>query len=400
MPFGISNLCSNMVPSATLAISEKAKKLQTEGFQVINFGVGEPDFQTPSFIAEAVNEAIKLGMTKYTAVSGTVELKTAIINKLKRENNLEYTAKQVVVSNGAKHSLYNCFQAILNEGDEVIIPTPCWVSYPELVKMAGGIPVFVETFENNNFVPAIDDIKSKVSNKTKAIIINSPSNPNGTIWNKDILLEVGNLALEKEFYIISDEVYEKFVYDDNRHLSIASLSDSIKDITILINAVSKSYSMTGFRIGYTVGPINVIKAMTDYQSQSTSNPNSMAQHAAMVALNSDQKFCDEMCSAFEKRRNMMYKGLNNIPGIKCVKPEGAFYIMLGFKELIGYKLNGVEITDSLSFADLLLKEEMVALVPGGAFMADNHCRLSYAISEKDISEGIKRISSFVNKLTK
>ncbi len=400
MPFGISNLCSNMVPSATLAISEKAKQLKAEGYKVINFGVGEPDFQTPAFISESVNDAIKLGMTKYTAVSGTLELKTAIINKLKRENNLEYTVKQVIASNGAKHSLYNCFQAILNEGDEVIIPTPCWVSYPELVKMAGGVPVFVETYEHNNFVPLIDDIKSKVTNKTKAIIINSPSNPNGTIWGKDILLEVGNLALEKEFYIVSDEVYEKFVYDGNKHLSIASLSDEIKNITILINAVSKSYSMTGFRIGYTVGPVNVIKAMTDYQSQSTSNPNSMAQHAAAVALNSDQKSCEVMREAFSERRNILYKGLNSINGINCVKPEGAFYIMLGFKDLIGYKFNGEEITDSLSFADLLLKEEMVALVPGSAFMAEEHCRLSYAIATEDIVEGIERISSFVAKLKK
>lgn len=395
MPIGVSDFCKNMEESATLAMSEKAKKFKSEGKNVIGLGVGEPDINMPKLVSDAIVEALNKNMTKYTPVSGTQELKQAIVDKLKRENQLDYQLNQIIVSNGAKHSLYNAFQAILNRGDEVIIFTPCWVSYPEIIKMAGGVPVYIETQKENNFLPDISDIKKAVTSKTKAILINNPSNPLGTVWDKDVLDEIAKLAVEEQFYIVSDEIYEKLIFDGRKHYSIANYSEAAKDICILINGVSKSFSMTGLRIGYAAGPVDVIKAMNKYQSQSTSNPNSLAQHAACVALNSNQEFCDYLREQFQSKRDIVIAELNKLSNVKYIKPEGAFYVMLDISNFYGKKVNGITVKNSIDFANLLLENQYVAVVPGDPFFANDFVRISYAVSNEDLYEAFKRINNFL-----
>lgn len=398
MAIGVSNLCNQMKESPTLAISEKAAQLKKAGHNVIGFGVGEPDFATPEFIREASKFAVDNGYTKYTSVAGLLELKLAIINKLKKENGLEYNPKQIIVSSGAKHSIYNCLRAILNEGDEVILPAPCWASYADMIELCGGKVIVVQGDSKNNFLPAFENIQQAVSPQTKAILINSPSNPCGNIWPKELIVQVAHLAVKEQFYMISDEIYEKLIYDGNIHYSAASVSKEAQDITILINGVSKAFSMTGYRIGYAAGPVNVISAMIKFQSQTTTNATSMAQYAAKVALESDASCCNAMRDAFQARRDTLVKKINAIPNLSCLTPEGAFYIMLDIRECIGKTYKGKIIENDMDFAAALLEDSMVAVVPGEPFFAPGFCRLSYALDEKKGLEGITRIENFVAKL--
>ena len=399
MALTVSHRCQNIAPSMTLSIDARAKEMKAAGLNVIGFGAGEPDFPTPQHICDAAKEAIDLGMTRYTPAAGTKELRKAICEKLRRDNDMTYTYGDILVSNGAKHSLFNIFQAILDPGDEVLIPTPCWVSYPELVRMAGGVPVFIPATEESNFIPTNKDIASRVTRRTKAIVITSPSNPNGSVWEQEQLQFVADLAVSHPFFVVSDEIYEKLLYDGRKHLSIAQLGEQIKSQTFLVNGVSKAYAMTGWRIGYVAGPRNVISAMSSFQSQATSNPNSIAQYAAMKALQGDQSCVDAMVAQFEKRRDAMVEKINAIPGLSCRKPQGAFYIMMNIKQMLGKHYDGRMIESSLDFAELLLAEKQVALVPGVAFEAEGYCRLSYAVSMENILEGLSRIGEFVAELS-
>ena len=398
MALTISHRCLNIAPSLTLQIDTRAKEMAASGLDVVGFGAGEPDFPTPPHICEAAKEALDRGLTRYTPVAGTMELRMAITRKMERDHGLTYSPQEIIVSNGAKHCLFTIFQTILDPGDEVLIPTPCWVSYPELVRMAGGVPVFIPTNEENRFIPSNRDIASRVTRRTKAIIITSPSNPNGSVWSREQLQFVGNLAVTHPFYIVSDEIYEKLLYDDRRHLSIAQLGEQIKDHTFIVNGVSKSFAMTGWRIGYCAAPRQEIAAMTAFQSQATSNANSIAQHAAAVALDGDQTCVEEMRQHFEARRDLMVDRINSIEGISCLRPEGAFYVMMNIRKLIGRKFNGRRLEDSMDFAELLLAEKHVAVVPGIAFEAEGFCRLSYATSEERITEGLDRIEAFIKAL--
>lgn len=393
----LSKRALSISPSSTLVIDAKAKKMRLEGVDVIGFGAGEPDFDTPMHIKEAAIEAIKEGFTRYTPASGMSELKEAVCRKLKKDNGLEYKPENIVISNGAKHSLANIFQAICNPGDEVIIPCPCWVSYPEMIKMADAKPVRLKATEEEGFKPSVDKFLNAVTERTKAIIINSPSNPTGMVYTEEELREIAKIAVDKKIYIISDEIYEKLIYDNLKHVSIASFNEEIKDLTILVNGVSKSYSMTGWRIGYTASDEKIASVMTNIQSHFTSNPNSIAQKAALAALDGDDDIINAMVSEFAGRRDYMVERINSIAGLSCIKPNGAFYVMMNISKLIGKEIEGVKITDSDVFADVLLEKANVALVPGSGFGTDIHVRLSYATSFENITEGLNRIEKFLNK---
>ena len=384
-------------PSATLAIDSKAKKLKAEGIDVVGFGAGEPDFDTPVHIKKAAIAAIEEGFTKYTPASGTMTLKEAICAKFKKDNGLEYTPANIVISNGAKHSLVNVFQAICNPGDEVIIPAPFWVSYPEMVKLADGVPVIVYTTEEQGFKFTVDQIRQAVTAKTKAIILNSPSNPTGMVYTREELAELAELAVEKGFYVVSDEIYEKLIYDGKTHISIASINEKIKAQTIIVNGVSKTYAMTGWRIGYTASSPEIAKIMSNVQSHATSNPNSIAQKAAEAAISGPQDMVATMVEAFVSRRDYMVKRINSIPGLSCVKPNGAFYVMMNVSQLLGKELAGRKIQSSDDFADILLEKANVALVPGSGFGIDTHVRLSYATSQETITKGLDRIEQFLKQ---
>ena len=397
MALTISQKCKNIQPSVTLAIDSRAKQLRAMGLDVIGFGAGEPDFDTPKYIKDAARDALDAGMTKYTPVAGTVELRTEIQGKLLRENNLEYELADIIVCTGAKQCLFNALSAILDPGDEVLIPSPCWVSYPEMVRMAGGVPVLVKGDEKNSFLVGADALEECATDRTKAIILNSPNNPNGCVWSREMLKGIADFAVRRELFVISDEIYEKLIYDGEKHVSIASLGDEIKAQTILINGVSKSYAMTGWRIGYAAGPKAVIRAMTSFQSHSTSNPNSIAQHAAAVALTNGERFMHESLMEFDARRKLMHELLNAIPGLSATLPKGAFYMMLNISGLIGKSLNGRVIGGSDDFAEMLLESKMVAVVPARAFGDDMHVRLSYATSREKIAVGIGRIADFVKE---
>ena len=397
MALTISQKCKNIQPSVTLAIDSRAKQLRNMGLDVIGFGAGEPDFDTPKYIKDAAKDALDAGMTKYTPVAGTIELRTEIQEKLLRDNNLDYELTDIIVSTGAKQSLFNALSAIIDPGDEVLLPAPCWVSYPEMVQMAGGVPVMVKGDENNGFLASAEELEKYVTEKTKALIINSPNNPNGSVYTRDMLEKIARLAIEKRFYVISDEIYEKLIYDGEKHVSIASLSDAIKAQTIVINGVSKSYAMTGWRIGYAAGPKPVIRAMTSFQSHTTSNPNSIAQHAAAVALTNGERFMHESHNEFDARRKLMHSLLNAIPNLSAAMPKGAFYMMLNISGMIGKCLNGRIIKGSDDFAEMLLESKLVAVVPARAFGDDHYVRLSYATSREKISVGIMRIAEFVKE---
>lgn len=394
----LSKKAGNISPSITLEITAKANELKSQGIDVVSFGAGEPDFNTPENIIEAAIKAMKDGKTKYTPAGGILQLKETICNKFKNDNNLEYKPSQIIVSTGAKQSLANTFMAILNPGDEVLIPVPYWVSYPELVKLADGVPVFVNTDEKDNYKYTIESLNSALTSKTKAILLNSPNNPTGTIYNKGELVEIAEFAKENDLIIISDEIYEKLIYDGNEHISIASLSQDAYERTIVINGVSKTYAMTGWRLGYAAASEQIVKRMTSIQSHMTSNVNTIAQYAAIEALNGPIEDLKTMVKEFESRRNFMIEKLNNIDGLSIIKPNGAFYIMVNISEYLNTSLNGTNISNSLDFAKVLLEEEKVAVIPGSGFGLDNYVRLSYATSKEIIGKGIERISSFLNKL--
>jgi len=394
----LSERAKNIKPSPTLAIDAKAKAMKTSGVDVVNFGVGEPDFDTPENIKEAAIKAIKDGFTKYTPVGGIDPLKDAIIAKFKKDNNLEYSREEIIVSCGAKHSLYNIAQALYGKGDEVIIPAPYWVSYPDQVLLNDATPVFAKTLEKDKFVLKADVLKSHITKKTKAIILNSPSNPTGLAYDKKALEEIASIAVEHNLYVISDEIYEKLTYDGFAHTSIASFGSGIKSRTLVVNGLSKAYAMTGWRIGYAAGPRDIIKAMTNIQSQSTSNPTSVAQKAAVEALTGQQDFIKTMLVEFDKRRKYLVSELNSIPGISCITPTGAFYAFPNTSKLYGKQIDGKKISSSSDLALYLLEKANVALVPGDAFGDDNYIRLSYATSMENLEKGVKRIREAVGGL--
>ena len=399
MALTLSKRTVSIAPSVTLAIDARAKELRAAGMDVIGFGAGEPDFGTPEYIGDAAKYAIDQGMTRYTPVGGTMDLRKEICKKFERDNGLIYAPTQIVVSNGAKQSLFNALSAILNPGDEVLIPSPCWVSYPEMVRMAGGEPVMVKGDENNGFLVDAETLRPYVNEYTKALILNSPNNPNGNVCSREILQGIADLAVEMGFYVISDEIYEKLIYDGEEHVSIASLNPDIQAQTIVINGVSKSYAMTGWRIGYAAGPQSVIRAMTAYQSHASSNPNSIAQYAAQIALTDGQEYLTNMVETFSRRRKLMHERLNAIPGLSAQLPKGAFYMMMNLSGVIGKYCGDAEITGSNTFAALLLDNKQVAVVPALAFGDDRYVRLSYATSTQNIEVGMARIAEFVAGLT-
>jgi aspartate aminotransferase len=391
MNLSLANRVSALTPSTTLAITAKAKEMKAQGIDVIGLGAGEPDFNTPQHIIQAAYESLMEGHTKYTPSGGTAQLKEAVIHKFKRDQNLIYKPSEIIVTSGAKHALYTLFQVLLNEGDEVIIPTPYWVSYPEQVKLAGGNPVIVEGKQVNSYKITPEQLADSITEKTRALILNSPSNPTGMIYSTEELKAIGQVCLENDILIVSDEIYEKLVYDGSVHTSIAELSDELKEQTIIINGVSKSHSMTGWRIGYAAGNNTIIKAMTNLASHSTSNPTTTSQYGAVAAYMGDQQPVEEMRKAFEERLNIVFEKLNNIPGFDCLKPQGAFYLFPNVKEaalLTGY--DNVDI-----FVQALLEDAKVAVIPGSGFGSEDNIRLSYATSLEQIEQAIERIHEFV-----
>ena len=395
----LSNRAKSLKPSPTLAINAKAKSMQAQGIHVISFGAGEPDFDTPQNIKQAAKKAIDDGFTKYTPVGGIDDLKDAIIKKFQRDSSLTYKRSEIIVSCGGKHSFYNLAQAIFDQGDEVIVPAPYWVSYPPMVALANAMPVIVETEEKNEFKITPEELKKAVTQKTKALIINSPSNPTGSAYTKKELEKIAEMAISKNFFVISDEIYEKIVYDGFQFTSIASLSDEMKKKTIIVHGVAKTYAMTGWRIGYTAGSDEIISAMNNIQSQSTSNPTSISQKASVEALIGPQNEVEKMVSAFGQRRNYIVDRLNKIPGVSCYKPVGSFYVFPNFSSYYGKSYQGKKIENSTMLADYFLDVAKVAVVPGVEFGADPFERLSYATSMEDIKEGLNRIEEALKKLS-
>lgn len=381
--------------SPTLAIDAKFKAMKAEGIDVIGFGCGEPDFDTPDNIKAAAIKAIEEGQTKYTPASGTLALKQAICDKLKRDNGLDYKPSNIVVSNGAKHSLLNAFNAIINPGDEIIVPAPYWVSYTEMIKMADGVPVIIETKEEDDFKFTAQQLRDAITPKTKALVLNSPSNPTGMLYGEAELREIAEIAVENDIFVVADEIYEKLIYDGKQHVSIASFNEEIKDRTIIINGVSKSYAMTGWRIGFTAANEAVTKAMANMQSHAASNPSSISQAAALEAYNGEQETVEEMRKVFEERRNYMVDRINSISGVSCRKPEGAFYVMMNIKEVFGREICGKVINTSDDFCEVLLENSLVALVPGSGFGIEGYVRWSYATSMENIVKGLDRLEDFL-----
>ena len=382
---------SALTPSTTLAITAKAKEMKDRGIDVIGLGAGEPDFNTPTAIIEEAYAAMMSGQTKYTPSNGLPTLRKAICDKLQKDQGISYSPAEVVVTNGAKHALYTLFQAILDPGNEVIIPTPYWVSYPEQVILAEGVPVFIEGYEHQQFKVTPEQIEAAITENTKAIIINSPSNPTGMIYTEQELREIGEVCLKHDILIVSDEIYEKLVYDGAKHVSIAQLSTELKEQTIIINGVSKSHSMTGWRIGYAVGNKEIINAMTNLASHSTSNPTTMAQIATIKAYEMGDAPVEEMRVAFEDRLNKTYERLITIPGFTCVKPNGAFYLFPNVTEAA--KMAGFNNVDD--FVTELLEKASVAVIPGSGFGSPENIRLSYATSQEQLDKALERIEQFM-----
>lgn len=394
----LSRKAQRIEASVTLAITAKAKEMKENGIDVISFGAGEPDFNTPANIINAAIKAMEEGNTKYTNVNGILPLREAICKKFKEDNGLIYKPSQIVVSTGAKQSLANVFLAILNPGDEVIVPNPYWVSYPELIGLADGKAVFVESDETSSYKFTKENLEKVVTEKTKAIILNTPNNPTGTIYNKEELIEIAEFAKKHDLIIVSDEMYEKLIYDGEKHVSIASVSDDAYERTIVINGLSKSYAMTGWRLGYCGASEKIAKLMTNIQSHMTSNVCSITQYAAVEALNGPQDKVKEMIVEFERRRNYMAKTLEEMNNLSIIKPQGAFYIMINIDKCLGKEINGERINNSMDFSAKLLEHEKVAVIPGKAFGLDNYVRVSYATSMESIEKGLERINKFVNKL--
>lgn len=393
----ISQRAQNTLPSPTLAITALAKSMKEQGIDVISFGAGEPDFDTPAVISQAAIDAIKAGFTRYTPTAGIPALRQAIADKLQRDNGLSYEPAQIMVTCGAKHALFGIFQAICDPGDEVIIPAPYWVSYPEQVKLAGGVPVFVTADVASHFIPDPVKIAEAITPKTRAIVLNSPSNPTGAVFPEEVIRAIAEIAVKNNIYIVSDEIYEKMVYG-TKHFSVASISDEVKKLTIVVNGMSKSNAMTGWRIGYAAAELELTKAMIRMQDQSTSNPTSIAQKAALAALQAPESLITDMVTAFHERRDVIVMLLNEIPGFTCPMPGGAFYAFPDVSGVFGKSYNGKVISSSDDFAEYLLNEARVAVVPGRGFGMDNNIRLSYACSMENIRKGLGRIAEAVAKL--
>jgi len=393
----ISNRVKSINPSQTLAITAQALKMKREGKKVISFAAGEPDFDTPKNIKEEAISAIKQGFTHYTDNSGIIELKEAVIGKLKKDNKVEYKPAEIIISNGAKQCLFNAILTVCNPEDEVLLPTPCWVSYTEQIKFAQAAPIFINTYQEDAFKLSAAQVEEKISSKTKLLILNSPNNPTGAVYEMEELKKIAQLLVKYDIYCICDEIYEKLIYDEAEHFTIASLSNEVKAKTIIINGVSKSYAMTGWRIGYAAGPEDIISGMGKIQGHSTSNPNSIAQKASVEALNGRQDTIEEMRREFEERMKYMVEKLNQIKGVSCLKPAGAFYAFPNVSKILekGVKYNGKRIINSFDLADFILKEAEVALIPGSDFEAEGYLRLSYATSMEDIKEGLDRIENIL-----
>ncbi len=390
----ISEKAKRVSPSPTLAIDSKYKQMKKDGVPVVGFGAGEPDFDTPDYIKKAGIDAINKNITKYTPASGTLELKTAICEKVKRDTGLSYDTSNVIISNGGKHALTNVFMAICNKGDEVLLPAPYWVSYPEMIKLADAEPVYINTTEETSFKFTKEQLLNAITDKTKALVLNTPSNPTGMVYTKEELSEIAKIAVENNIYIVFDEIYEKLIYE-GQHTNIAALDDKIKDLTIIVNGMAKTYAMTGWRIGYAVGDAEIIKAMSNIQSHATSNPNSIAQYAATEALNGDQSFIEDMKKTYIERRNYMVERINSIDGISCLMPHGAFYVMMNVKNVIGKEHYGKKINTANELCADILERALVALVPSEGFGIDGYVRLSYATSMDVIKTGLDRIEKYL-----
>ncbi len=394
MELRISEKAKSISPSPTLAIDSKFKQMKKQGVPVVGFGAGEPDFDTPDYIKESGIKAIQENHTKYTPASGTVELKQAICHKVKRDTGLDYSNDNVIICNGGKHALTNVFMAILNPGDEVVIPAPFWVSYPEMVKMSDGVPVYLDTTEENDFKFTVEQLSKVVTDKTRALVLNTPSNPTGMVYTKDELQAIADFAVKHEIYVVFDEIYEKLIYE-GEHVNIATLGDDIRKLTIIVNGMAKTYAMTGWRIGYAVAETPIIKAMSNIQSHATSNPNSIAQFASAEALWGDQSFIDDMKKAYVERRDYMVERINSIDGISCIKPNGAFYIFMNVKDQLGKVHYGKVINTASELCEDILDRALVAMVPSEGFGIDGYVRLSYATSMEVIKTGLDRIEEYL-----
>ena len=391
----VSDRLQLISPSATLQLNARVQELAAEGKDVVKFGVGEPDFPTPDYIKEKAIEAIEGNKTTYTPASGIPELRKAVCKKFAEDNGLEYEPSQVLISVGAKHSIYNAFVALVNDGDEVIVPAPYWVSYPEQVKLAGGVPVILQTTEETDFKVTPEMLEDAVSSRTRVIILNSPSNPTGSVYTPDELAALGAFLAEHGIWAICDDIYEYLVYDGAVHVSLPTAAPEMKPLSVVVNGVSKAYAMTGWRIGYAAGPTDVIKAMATVQEHATSNATSISQWAALAALEGPKETVAEMVRAFDERRIYMTERLQNIPGFECTAPKGAFYVFPNVRQLIGQKMDGRTITDADMLAEVLLEEVYVAAVPGSGFGAPENIRFSYATSMDKIEEGMDRVEKLL-----
>ena len=391
----LSRIALKVNPSTTLAIDSIAKQMKADGMDVIGFGTGEPDFMTPDNISEAGIAAIREGKTKYTPAAGIIPLRKAAAARLKADFGLDYDYTQIVVASGAKHNVYAALEVLLNPGDEVIVPAPYWVSYCEMVSMCGGVPVVIETSESAGFKMTPAQLDAAVTPRTKALILNNPSNPTGMVYTASELRALAGVCMKHDLYVIADEIYYKLLYDGRPFTSFASLGEEIKERTIIVNGVSKSYAMTGWRIGYAAANKQIAKLMANYLSHSTGGPSTISQWAAVEALSGQQDTVEEMRKVFEERRNYFVKRLNSIPGVSCITPEGAFYIMMNIEKLIGRTIGGVKITDDDVFAEAFLKQGLVAVVPCSGFGMKNFIRWTYATSLENIKEGLDRLEKFL-----
>lgn len=390
----LAKRATSVTPSLTLAITAQAKKLKSEGVDVVAFTAGEPDCNTPAYIVAAAKEALDKGFTKYTPASGTLELRTAVCEKLARENGLSYKPEQIVVSNGAKQSLYNVFQTIIEEGDEVIVVAPFWLTYPELIKVNGGTPVIVYARAENGFRISASEIEAAITAKTKAVVFNSPNNPTGAVYNEEELRAIMDVCVKHDLYVVSDEIYEKLIYR-GKHVSLASLGEKAYERTFVINGMSKAYAMTGWRIGYVAAPdARTAKLMGGLQSHETSNPNSIAQYASVTALSTGEEVIDGMVARFGRRQKLMWKELESVPFVEVVKGDGAFYVMVKVSGLFGKQLGGSVPQTALDVANLLIEKAHVAVIPCESFGAPDYIRLSYALGEDDIVKGVGRMAEF------
>ena len=391
----LSRIAQAVQASTTMAIDTMFKQMKADGIDVIGFGAGEPDFNTPDAIKQAGIDAIRNNDTRYTPAVGTLELRKAICGRVKADFNLDYTPSQVVVSSGAKHIVYLALRALINPGDEVILPAPYWVSYLELIRIMGGVPVVVSASEAEDFKITPEKLAAAITPKTKALLLNNPSNPTGMVYSREELKALAQVCVDNDLYIVADEIYYCLMYDGKPFTSVASLSPQVKERTVVINGVSKAYAMTGWRIGYGCAPDPIAKVMANYVSHSTGSPVAISQKAATAALSGPQDEVETMRQAFEERRNYIVERMNRIPGVSCIKPEGAFYVMMNIEQLLGKSIGGVTITDDNVFADAFLKQGMVALVPGTGFGAPNFVRWSYATSMDNIKAGLDRLEKFL-----